>query len=95
MTKTTFQTNSNSTSYSARDFELSPVNPPAVALRCRSSHTSSLGVYVEGSMTLRQGQSTPLSLSLDPVALERKLAVKQVEMELQGSPSAQTINRPR
>ena len=94
MTKT-YQTKSGSTAYSTRDVAMTPASAPSVAVRSRSFHTSSLGVHVAGSMQIQQGQATALSLSIDPVALERKLAVQQVRMDLQGAPSAATTNPRR
>ena len=94
MTKT-YQTKSGSTTYSSRDVAMTPASAPAVSVRSRSFHTASLGVHVAGSMQIQQGQATELSFSMDPVALERKLAVQQVQMELQGAPSAPTTNPRR
>lgn len=90
MSKTTYVKNTGSTTaYSTRGEGLVPVNAPAVAVRSHSVQTAALGVHVEGA--IRNGQI--LSLTLDPSALERKLAVQQVRKELQGSPSALTTNR--
>lgn len=94
MTKT-YQTKSGSTTYSSSEVAMTQASAPALAVRSRSFHTGSLGVHVSGSLQLREGQASALSLSLDPVALERKLAVQQVQMELQGAPSAVTTNPRR
>jgi hypothetical protein len=92
MSDTTFlMTTLSTTAYSTHGKGLVPVNAPAVAVRHHSSQTVALGVYVEG--VIKSGQR--LSLSLDPFALERKLAVQQVRRELQGSPSALTTTHSR
>lgn len=92
MSKTThLKTTASTTAYSTRSEGLVPVSTPTVVVRSHSAQTAALGVYVEGAIKNGQG----LSLSLDPFALERKLAVQQVRKELQGSPSALTTNRRR
>jgi hypothetical protein len=95
MNKTTYVKSASSTAFSATRGELTPASAPSVAVRHHSSHTASLGVYVEGAVKVQRGQASSMSLSLDPVALDRKLAVQQVQMELQGSPFSQTTNRRR
>ena len=92
MSETTYlMTTLPTTAYSTQGEGLLQVNAPAVVVRRHSAQTVALGVYVEG--VIRSGQG--LSLSLDPFALERKLAVQQVRKELQGLPSALTTKRYR
>ena len=91
MLKTT-QSPHGRTTYTAGTTEFEPAPSPAIALRHNSVHTASLGVHVQGNMSVAPG-ARGLSLSLDPVLLERKLAVQQIQMELQSTSTSPTTHR--
>jgi hypothetical protein len=91
MLKTT-HSQQGGTTYTTGAAEFAPVASPAVALRHNSSHTASLGVHVQGNMSVAPG-ARGLSLSLDPVLLERKLAVQQIQNELRSTYTSTTTHR--
>jgi hypothetical protein len=95
MNNSTQLTNVSSTEYSTSAAELHEAPAPSIVMRSRSSHTSTIGVFVEGSMRVQHGHGGALSLFIDPATLGRKLAVQQLQRELRGTPTSTTTNRFR
>jgi hypothetical protein len=67
---------------------------PPVVVRQTSTETTTIGVHVRGTLKLEAGKApNGMSLMLDPAALRRKIAIEQMQREVQGVPSAKTTKR--
>lgn len=67
---------------------------PPVVMRQTSTETTTVGVHVRGILKVEAGKAAnSVSVMLDTAALRRKMAIEQMQREIQGLPSAKTTKR--
>ena len=67
---------------------------PTVVIPKNSSMTTTVGVYVRGSVRVETGKAaSDMSVMLDPIALRRKISIDHMERELHGIPNSKTTKR--
>ena len=67
---------------------------PTVVVPKTSTMTTTVGVYVRGSVKVEPGKAAiDMSVMLDPVALRRKISIDHMERELHGIPNSKTTKR--
>jgi hypothetical protein len=63
-------------------------------IRTNSDQATTVGVHVKGNMKVQHGKlSNNVSLMLDPNAIRRKIAIEQMNRDLQGSGGSTTTKR--
>ena len=64
------------------------------AVRTNSDQTTTVGVHVKGNMKVQHGKlASNVSVMLDPTAIRRKIAIEQMNRDLQGSGGSTTTKR--
>lgn len=67
---------------------------PPVSVRKNSEQSTTVGVHVKGNLKVQAGKvSNSVSVMLDPAALRRKMAIEQLNRDLQGINSSTTTKR--
>ena len=67
---------------------------PTILVRKNSEQTTTVGVHVKGSMKVQAGKvANSVSVMLDPAVLRRKMAIEQMNRDLQGTGNSTTIKR--
>jgi hypothetical protein len=83
----TFFTSGEVTSSHAQAYTTIPV-------RTNSDQATSVGVHVKGNMKVQKGKvANSMSVMLDPTAIRRKIAIEQMNRDLQGSGGSTTTKR--
>lgn len=95
MTSKTYLRSSAGTFFTSGD--MTPAHGQAyitVPVRTNSAQATTVGVHVKGNMKVQHGKvANNVSVMLDPTAIRRKIAIEQMNRDLQGSGGSTTTKR--